>query len=274
MPPSGTADSDAYRARKSRFGRCLTVYGRKTVLEALLASGVRCERLHLASSNKPAPILGEIETLARAQGAEILVHDRTALARISRHAREDQGVAADVHVPGYRQLADALPLAPAPGGTLLAVDGITNPQNLGMLIRSAVAAGIEGIVLPRQGGCDICPLVIKASAGTLFRAPLLRCDTLAEALEALRGAGWRICILDGQARASLFDRADGAARVFVLGGETSGVSAAARELADESLRIPMANGVESLNVAVAAALVAFRGRLLAGARAPRQGFSG
>ena len=253
--------TDRYQQRKSRFGRCLTVYGRKTVLEALQAQGVACERLHLAKSNKPAALLDEIEALARAQGAEILRHERAELARISRHAREDQGVAADLQLPGYRQLADLLPLAPRPGATLLALDGIGNPQNLGMLIRSATAAGCEGIVLPRQGGCDICPLTIKASAGTVFRAPLLRCDALAEALTGLRGCGWRVCVLDAGASRSLFDPLDEAARVFVLGGETSGVGSAVRALADEAYAIPMANGVESLNVAVTAALVAFRARL-------------
>ncbi len=104
-----------YQQRKSRFGRCLTVYGRKTVLEALHAEGVACERLHLARSNKPAPLLEEIEALARAQGAEVVLHERAELARISRHAREDQGVAADVRTPGYRQLAELMPLAPRPG---------------------------------------------------------------------------------------------------------------------------------------------------------------
>ena len=253
--------TDHYQQRKSRFGRCLTVYGRKTVLEALQAQGVACERLHLAKSNKPAALLDEIEALARTQGAEILRHERAELARISRHAREDQGVAADLRTPGYRQLAELMPLAPAAGAALLAVDGVTNPQNLGMLIRSAAAGGCQGIVLPRRGGCDICPLVIKASAGTVFRAPLLRCDSLPEALAQLRGCGWKISILDGHARRSLFDRLEDGARVFVLGGETAGVSPAVRELADEHLRIPMANGVESLNVAVTAALVAFRARL-------------
>lgn len=261
MKDPSAVPSERYQQRKSRFGRCLTVYGRKTVLEALQADGVVCERLHLARSNKPAPLLDEIEALARAQGADVVLHERAELARISRHSREDQGVAADVRTPGYRQLAELMPLAPATGAALLAVDGVTNPQNLGMLIRSAAAGGSTGIVLPRRGGCDICPLVIKASAGTVFRAPLLRCDGLPEALAALRDCGWRISILDGHARASLFDHLDARARVFVLGGETAGVGAAVRELADESLRIPMANGVESLNVAVTAALVAFRTRL-------------
>lgn len=270
MPSSPSVfPNEHYRKRKARFERSLTVYGRKTVLEALRSAGVRCERLHLAHSNRAAPLLDEILTLASAQDAEIRYHTREELARISRHSREDQGVAADLEVAGYRQLADLLPWTPQPGATLLAIDGITNPQNLGMLIRSVTAAGSEGIVLPRHGGCDICPLTIKASAGTVFRAPLLRCDTLAPALSALRDSGWMVCVLDASAPRSLFEPLDARGRVFVLGSETTGVSAAVRELADESWSIPMANGVESLNVAVSAALVAFRRRIAADAQRPR-----
>ncbi len=261
MPP--ISPNEHYLKRKSRFGRSLTVYGRKAVLEALQCADVRCERLHLARSNRPATILDDILTLATSQGAEVRHLSREELARISRHAREDQGVAADLCLPRYRQLEDLLPWVPEPGATLLAIDGITNPQNLGMLIRSATAAGCGGILVPRSGGCDICPLTIKASAGTVFRAPLLRCDALAPALTALQECGWRVCVLDTDAPRSLFEPFDTCGRIFVLGGETAGVSTAIRQLADESCSIPMANGVESLNVAVSAALVAFRAHLAA-----------
>ena len=78
MPPvkaPSPPPSERYQQRRSRFGRCLTVYGRKTVLEALQADGVVCERLHLARSNKPAPLLEEIEALARAQSANASLED-------------------------------------------------------------------------------------------------------------------------------------------------------------------------------------------------------
>lgn len=255
-----TTDSPDYLRRKAAFDRCLTVYGRNAVLEALREPGVRCERLHLAQSNRAAAVLDEIVELARGQGAEIRQHDRAALARISRNAREDQGVAADVRWPGYRLVED-FAAAPATTGTVIAVDGVTNPQNLGMLIRSATAGGCDGILLPRAGTCEVSGLVIKASAGTVFRAPLLRCAALPAALRMLRAAGWRIAALDAGAQGSLFGDIGTAPRVFVLGGETRGVSDEALALCDERFSIPMAAGVESLNVAVAAALVAYRAGL-------------
>ena len=252
--------SPEYAERKARFGRCLTIYGRKPVLEALQCAEVRCERLHLARSNREAAILDEIVALARSKGAELREHDRPALAHISRNAREDQGVAADLRWPGYRQFEDFLEEPATALHPLLAVDGITNPQNLGMLIRSAAAAG-SALLLPREGNCDISPLVIKASAGTVFRASIIRCNALPQALGQLRAGGWHVAALAAGAGRSLFDALAPGPRVFVLGGASTGLTAETLALANERLSIPMANGVESLNVAVTGALVAYRSRL-------------
>ena len=138
----------------------------------------------------------------------------------------------------------------------MAADGITNPQNAGMLVRSAVAGGINGILWPRAGNAALGPLAVKASAGTLFRAPLVRCRELPEALTQLQATGYRICVLDANAESSLFDAAMERA-VYVLGNESTGPSPEVRALADDTLMIPMAGGVESLNVAVTAALIAY-----------------
>src|SRR5690606_14131598 len=117
--------------------------GRKPVLEALQESTTGIYRLHLASSNKSADILDDIIALAKKKGAEIVFHDRLALSRISKNARQDQGVAADIICAGYRSCEQFLESAPQHNYTLLALDGINNPQNLGMIIRSACAGNIE-----------------------------------------------------------------------------------------------------------------------------------
>ena len=124
-----------------------------------------------------------------------------------------------------------------------------------MLFRSV------GVLLPREGGCDINPLAIKASAGTVFRAQIVRCTTLMDALERLRERGWRVAVMDAAAEQSLFAPLPAAPHVFVLGGETAGARAASLAMADCRLFVPMENGVESLNVAVTGALVAYRAML-------------
>lgn len=251
-------DSAAYLEKKRFFDSLMTVYGRKTVLEALQENSVNIYRLHLASSNKSAAILDEIITLAKSKGAEIVYHERNALSRISKNASQDQGVAADLRLAGYQTYQSFLAQPPSSRYRLLALDGIHNPQNLGMIIRSACAGQIEGILLPLKGGAQIDPLVIKASAGTLFKAPILRCQSLPEALKDFAQAGASLCSLSSHASKTLSQYNPESPSIYVLGNETSGVSDAVFALCDEKVKIPMNNGVESLNVAVTAALIAFR----------------
>lgn len=252
-----------YKQRRAFFDRMLTVYGRKSVLECLLAENLQCYALHLAQSNRPAPILDQIVDLAGERRIEIKRHSREALGRLSKNARQDQGVALDVLCPGFRTLEDFL--AAVPDGArlrLLALDGITNPQNLGMIIRSATAGEIDGILLTRRGNAALGPLVIKASAGTVFRAPLILGDDLSQGLAACREQGFELCVLSADAAENLFQAPPAPRRIFILGNESSGVSPAVARLADRAFAIPMRNGVESLNVAVTAGLIAFANQLV------------
>ena len=137
------------------------------------------------------------------------------------------------------------------------LDGITNPQNVGMIIRSCCAAGINAIFYPKRSVAALGPLVIKGSAGTLFNAPIIQCEDARFTAQSLQACGFDIAVLDSHAETSLFDFKPAKPTVYVLGGETDGVDNTIKNAASVSLRIPMTNNVESLNVAVTAALVAF-----------------
>lgn len=246
--------SQEYVRKKQFFDRLLTIYGRKPVLEALQDPHTQIHRLHLADSNKSAPILNDIKRMATEKGAEVLYHDRKALSRISKNTKQDQGVAADLVCDGYQpydQFSTEQPFQ------ILALDGITNPQNLGMIIRSACAGNINGILIPQKGCAKIDPLVIKASVGTVFKATILYCDSLPKALKHFQQHA-HICSLSSHAKQTLGKINSSHNRVFVLGNETHGVSPEVQTLCNEQVRIPMQNNVESLNVAVTAALIAFR----------------
>ncbi|WP_370979220.1 TrmH family RNA methyltransferase [Agaribacterium sp. ZY112] len=252
------SDSDNYLKKKKLFSRLLTIYGRNTVYEALCMPGVKAERLHFASSNKKAKVLDDIEHLAREQGADVLYHDKGALSRISKNAKQDQGVALDIRTEGLAEF-DANTLEA--GGEYIALDRITNPQNLGMIIRSVCASPIKALILPRKGCAKLDALVIKASAGSLFRCPILRCDSLTQALSQAQQEGARIAGLDLKATTSFSAIDDQHTRIFVLGNESEGIGKEVQALCDERLRIDMARGVESLNVAVTASLIALRKQL-------------
>jgi 23S rRNA (guanosine2251-2'-O)-methyltransferase len=149
----------------------------------------------------------------------------------------------------------------------LLLDGVTVPANVGMIVRAATASGIGGIIVPTAGVADIGPLVVKASAGTAFRAPLVRARSAREAAELLSGSGFELVSLEARGGEPLWTTRVGPRTVFVIGGESGGVSPEVRQLVRAQITIPMSAGVESLNVASAASVLCFelaRRRHLAG----------
>lgn len=252
-----TTDSTTYLAKKRFYNRMLTVFGRKPVLEALSDTRLRPYRLHLAESNKSGGTIDELLHLASRRDVEVLYHDRQALSRISKNARQDQGVALDIECQGFAEAEDFLADLPEKF-ELLALDSITNPQNLGMIIRSVCASPMTGLLLPEKGCARMDALVIKASAGTLFKARVLRCGDLAQTLSTFAARGCAIYGLDAGAPESLATLQSYPRSIFVMGNETHGLSAGVRSICTHRLSIPMCNGVESLNVSVAASLLAFR----------------
>lgn len=257
------SDSADYLQRKAFFDQLITVYGRNPVIEVLKDSQLQIFRVHLADSNRDSGAIKEIKQLAANRGVEIVYHSRLELSRISRNGKQDQGVACDIHCPGfasYENLLSDFDTDANPNFSLIALDGVTNPQNLGMIIRSVTASPAHGLLLPAKGNSDISPLVIKASAGTVFKGNILRCKSLTQALQDFQAKGFDVCSLDTQNATSLTEFNHCRPTIYVLGNESQGVSREIIALSDHCLAIPMANGVESLNVAVAASLVAFNAK--------------
>ena len=252
------SDSAEYLKRKVFFDQLITVYGRKPVLEILEDTKLDIYRLHLADSNRGGGIIDQIKQLAQQRNIEILYHNRSQLARISRNSKQDQGVACDIHCPGYQPYEQAIDsLITGDPKVLVAIDGVTNPQNLGMIIRSVTASPCYGLLLPTKGVAEISSLVIKASAGTVFKGTILRCDSLHSALKNLQQQGFKLCMLSSHNATPLANISRDQSLVYILGNESDGVSESIASLCDYRVGIEMNNGVESLNVAVTAALVAF-----------------
>jgi 23S rRNA (guanosine2251-2'-O)-methyltransferase len=157
---------------KDRF---LTVYGRKPVLEALADTGLEVDKVILADTAR-GPGATEIQQAAKAAGVPVQRASAHRVKVLAGNGKQDQGVLADVVAPRMRSLAAALEDRRPPARVLL-LDGITTPANVGMILRTATAAGLEGVVVPRRGVAALDPLVVKASAGVAFRAPVLRCGS-------------------------------------------------------------------------------------------------
>jgi len=217
------------------------------VLEALRDPAVVVDEVLIA--RRGAGLMADVVSLAESQGVAVRRVAPEKVGRVSGDPRNDQGVVAYVMAADAPELS-ASSLA-AVSGVVLVLDGLTNPGNVGMILRTAVAFGVGAVVLPRVGSPDLGPAVVRASSGVALRAPVLRCATAADGVALLRAGGWRVYGLAAGAAASLWSVEVAERAAFVLGSETHGLSVEV----DELVSIPMAHGVESLNVAVTAGVV-------------------
>jgi len=248
-------DSAEYLAKKAFFDKVLTIYGRNAVIEALEDEAVSIHKLHLSKSNKDADILENMKAIASKRNIEVKYHDKQSLSRISKNAKQDQGVALDIVLEHFDNEENFI--SNNINYRIIALDSVTNPQNLGMIIRSCAAGNVDAILLPTKGAAQISPLVIKASVGTLFKMPIIKTSNLKKTLESFKKEGADVYTLSSHAKTSYKTQNYSNKTIFVLGNESEGVSKTVEAVCNGSIAIPMQRGVESLNVAVTASLLAF-----------------
>ena len=143
------------------------------------------------------------------------------------------------------------------GATLLMLDQITDPQNVGAILRSAAAFGAAGVILQDRHTPKLTGALAKAAAGAVDQIPTAHVVNLSRALETLADLGWRAVGLDGHSDKALDQALDGAPTVLVLGSEGEGLRRLVAEHCDELAKIPMPGGFESLNVSAAAAVALY-----------------
>jgi 23S rRNA (guanosine2251-2'-O)-methyltransferase len=234
------------------------IEGRRAVRE-LLAAGRRPVRdVWVSETVEEGPLIAEIVDLAQEGRVPIR---RVPRGRLDAEARTDapQGVLA------HARALDAVDLellcrseAGRPKPFLLALDGVTDPQNLGALLRSAEAAGVTGAVLPRHRSAHITPAAAKAAAGAVEHVPIALVGGLPAALATAASAGLWVVGLDPGASDRLWDLTLGTEPVVVvLGAEGAGLSRLVSQRCDVRVGIPQAGLLGSLNVAAAGALALF-----------------
>lgn len=234
------------------------VEGRQAVRELLLAGRRRTREVWVLADGEPSPILDDIRELAEGQRVPVREVGRAKFFAEAR-CEAPQGVLAKA-APLPEVALDDLARHGRGGQPpfLVAVDGVTDPGNLGALLRSAECAGASGVVLPRHRAVHVTPTVTKAAAGAVEHLPFTIVGGLPTALQELRRAGVWVVGLDGAGTTGLWDlpAADGPI-ALVLGAEGAGLSRLARQRCDDVVRIPLAGSLASLNVAAAAALACF-----------------
>lgn len=195
---------------------------------------------------------------ARGLGVKPHARDRAALDRMTGGARH-QGVVARYNAPPPRAEPELPGLLQQAGreALVLVLDGVTDPHNFGACLRSAEAAGVTAVVVPKDRAVGVTPTVRRASAGAADRVPIVSVTNLARTLKSLRQAGVWLVGLAGTEGEALHDVDLKGPLALVLGSEGEGLRRLTREACDFLARIPMRGEVESLNVSVATGIALF-----------------
>jgi 23S rRNA (guanosine2251-2'-O)-methyltransferase len=242
------------------------VAGRNSVVESLRA-GIPAMALYVAGRAQEDERVAEAVQLAAEAGIAVLESGLTELDRLTGGAIH-QGVALRVRPYEYAHPEDlAARTGPLPP-LIVALDGVTDPRNLGAVVRSAAAFGATGVVVPSRRSAGVTAGAWKASAGALARLPVAQAVNLTRAIESYKKAGFFVAGLDAAGTTGVRDMsiADGP-MVLVVGSEGRGLSRVVAGACDMLVSIPMASGNESLNAGIAASIALYE---IAGVRA-RQG---
>ncbi len=242
--------------RRSGKASSEIVAGRNSVVEAL-RTHIPAATLYVASRLESDDRVRESITLATEQGIAVLETPRTELDRITDGAVH-QGLALQVPPYEYAHPDDLLSVE-LPGTPLIvALDGITDPRNLGAIIRSVGAFGGHGVVVPSRRSAGMTAAAWKTAAGAAARIPVAQATNLTRALESYRKAGFFVVGLDADGDVQLpgLELAD-QPLVIVVGSEGKGLSRLVRETCDQIVSIPMAGVTESLNAGIATAVTLY-----------------
>lgn len=227
--------------------------GRNPVLEALRTNA---EINKIFVQRNAGGSLRQVFELAKRKGIVIVETEKAMLDKLS-EGRPHQGVIAQLSVEEYVELEDAIAQAKASKAPLIVVlDHIEDPHNLGAIIRSALAAGAHGVVIPKRRSAALSPSVAKASAGAVSHLPVVRVPNLTQCVKELKEEGFWVVGAEAGGK-NIFESKLTGPLALVVGSEGEGIARLLKENCDEIVTIPMQGAVNSLNASVAAGVVLF-----------------
>ncbi len=230
------------------------LYGVHAVAEAVKAHPERIERICVERGQKN-PRVQEIVELARLNHVRIAFEERSWLDRQTEGSRH-QGILCYAAEMDTFDSEDILEQAKAPG-LLVVLDGIEDPQNLGAILRSAEAAGVDGVFLPQRRSANLSAAVVKASAGAASHVKVARVTNIAQLIESLKKKGFWVVGLDAASDQPIWKTDLTVPVALILGNEGSGLHRLVREKCDFVVSLPIRGNVSSYNVSVAAGIALY-----------------
>ncbi|MBN1878650.1 23S rRNA (guanosine(2251)-2'-O)-methyltransferase RlmB [bacterium] len=253
--------NDSARLQKSDL-----VYGRHAVISGLENESERIEKIWLQRGLHFPGRLTEMIRISVRHGAVLQTVDRQALDRLTGGARH-QGIALRISLVDYLDLRTWLDKTGSGPATLLILDEIQDSGNIGAIFRSAAAARVGGIVIPKHGSAPIGGTAMKTSAGTVNQVPVIRVGNIRTSIQELKKHNFRVTGISEKAPASIVGMEHAERSVLVFGNEGSGIRAINLRECDDLRSIPMTGPAGSLNVSAAVAIVLYerlREKILSG----------
>ncbi len=231
------------------------IFGKNSVLEALIAGDREINKILISKNLHSDEKLNKIKELARQNG---VVYQFVAKEKFQNYAEYNhQGVIAQISPIKYTELEDFLE-KPYTNASLVILDGVEDPHNLGAIIRTCVCAGVSGIIIPSRRNVLVSSIVEKTSAGAINHIPIIKVNSLVNAVQKLKNKDWWIIATDASAKDNYYNiDYCNMNSAIIMGAEHAGVSKSLLKLSDFVVKIPMMNDFNSLNVSNALSAIIF-----------------
>ncbi len=231
------------------------IYGKNSVLEALIAGDREINKILISKNLHNDTKLEKIKELARQNG---VVYQFVAKEKFFPYAEYNhQGIIAQVAPIEYMELEDFISKNHT-NDSLVILDGVEDPHNLGAIIRTCVCAGVAGIIIPSRRNVLVNSIVEKTSAGAINHIPIIKVNSLVNAVQKLKDNDWWVIATDASAKDNYYNiDYSNMNSAIIMGAEHAGVSKSLLKLSDFVVKIPMLNDFNSLNVSNALAAIIF-----------------
>ena len=231
------------------------IFGKNSVLEALISGDREINKILISKNLHSDSKLNKIKELAQKNG---VVYQFVAKEKFQAYAEYNhQGVIAQISPIRYTELDDFLD-KPYTNASLVILDGVEDPHNLGAIIRTCVCAGVAGIIIPSRRNVLVNSIVEKTSAGAINHIPIIKVNSLVNAVQQLKNQDWWIIATDASAKDNYYNiDYCNMNSAIIMGAEHAGVSKSLLKLSDFVVKIPMMNDFNSLNVSNALSAIIF-----------------
>ncbi len=231
------------------------IFGKNSVLEALTSEKREINKILISKNIHSDAKINKIKELAKEKG---IIFQFVAKEKFQQYADfNHQGIIAQISPIKYMELDEFL-LQPRENSSLVILDGVEDPHNLGAIVRTCVCAGVTGIIIPSRRNVQVNSVVEKTSAGAINHIPIIKVNSLVNAVQKLKNSDWWIIATDASAKDNYFDvNYCDMNFAIVMGAEHAGVSKSLLKLSDFIVKIPMSNDFNSLNVSNALSPIIF-----------------